>query len=130
MDKDMIEGQVKNGAGVAESLAGEALGDADLQGRGDALRVEGRLQDAVGAVHEAVDKAAGRVKVAASAIHKEASEVYGRVTRTAEDVAARVDPFVAQQPYAALGLAVASGFLAGLLLASRGPRVIYVKSRA
>jgi ElaB/YqjD/DUF883 family membrane-anchored ribosome-binding protein len=130
MNQDTFEGQVKNGVGKAESLAGGVLGDPGLEGRGEALKAEGRLQDAVGTVHETIDKFAGRAKAAASNVNSQASEVYEKVTKTAKDVAARVDPFVEQQPYAALGLAVATGLLAGLLLASRGPRVIYVKSRA
>ncbi len=130
MNEDHIEGAVKNGRGKAESLAGGALGDGDLEARGDAHQVEGRLQDAVGAVHEAIDKVAGRAKAAASQVNSQASDAYDRVSRRAQDVAAKVDPFVEQQPYAALGVAAAAGLLAGLLLASRGPKVIYVKSRS
>jgi ElaB/YqjD/DUF883 family membrane-anchored ribosome-binding protein len=130
MNQDTVEGQIKNGVGNAESLAGGVLGDASLEGRGEALKAEGRLQDAVGTVHETIDRFAGRAKAAASNVNSQASEVYEKVTKTAKDVAGRVDPFVEQQPYAALGLAAATGLLVGLLLASRGPRVIYVKSRS
>jgi ElaB/YqjD/DUF883 family membrane-anchored ribosome-binding protein len=130
MNEDNIEGAVKNGAGKVESFAGDALGDPELKLKGETLKAEGRLQDAVGTVHEAIDKVAGRAKAAAETVNTRATDVYDKVSRKAQDVAARVDPFVEQQPYAALGVAAAAGLLAGLLLASRGPKVIYVKSRS
>jgi ElaB/YqjD/DUF883 family membrane-anchored ribosome-binding protein len=42
-------------------------------------------------------------------------------------VKAQVDPFVRELAHAASGFGTAVGLLAGLLLAGRGPKVIYVK---
>lgn len=129
MNEDQIEGAVKNGTGKMESFAGNLTGDDKLKAKGEGRQIEGRIQDAVGSVHETIDKVASQAKAAASTVNSQASEVYGRVSETAQTVAAKVNPFIEEQTYAALGIAAAAGLLAGLLIASRGPKVIYLKSR-
>jgi ElaB/YqjD/DUF883 family membrane-anchored ribosome-binding protein len=130
MNDETIQGAFNSGAGKAESFAGNVLGDDSLKAEGEARQFKGRAQDAVGSVHEAIDKVAGSAKAAASTVNARASDAYDKVSRTAEDLVSQVNPLVEEQPYLAVALAAAAGLLAGLLIAARGPRVIYVKSRA
>ncbi|MDP9160129.1 MAG: CsbD family protein [Acidobacteriota bacterium] len=56
MDKDRIEGKVKDIAGRVERQAGEWTGDEKTQGKGIAKQVEGKVQNAWGKVKDAVNK--------------------------------------------------------------------------
>jgi uncharacterized protein YjbJ (UPF0337 family) len=125
MNENTIEGAAKVAEGKLESAIGAALDDDALEARGAGLQAGGQVQRAVGAVQErlgdAVDKSAAAVSQARAA--------YERVTDSARDIGDRVDPFVHNRPYAALGLCAAAFLVIGLLIAGRGPRIIYVKPR-
>ena len=54
MDKDRIVGAAKVAGGRAKVAAGKVLGDAKLQSDGQADKVEGRVQNAVGGIRDAV----------------------------------------------------------------------------
>ena len=69
----------------------------------------------------AVAQVAGRARKAASTL----GEAYGR----ASEIAGKVDPFVQEKPYAALGLALAAGLLLGLLIAGGQPKIVYIKQK-
>jgi uncharacterized protein YjbJ (UPF0337 family) len=56
MNKDRIEGAVKDVAGRAERQAGEWTGDTKMQVQGTAKQAEGKIQNAVGKVKDAVSK--------------------------------------------------------------------------
>jgi uncharacterized protein YjbJ (UPF0337 family) len=60
MDKDRIAGSAKQVKGTVEQVVGKALGDAKLQADGDACRVDGKIQNAVGGVKDALKDAAGK----------------------------------------------------------------------
>ena len=60
MDKDRIKGSAKVVAGKAKVAVGKALGDGKLQAEGQADKVEGRVQNAVGGIKDAVRDAAKR----------------------------------------------------------------------
>ncbi len=57
MNKDRIEGKVKDVAGRIERQTGEWTDDPKMQVKGAAKQVEGKLQNAVGKVKDAGKKA-------------------------------------------------------------------------
>ncbi len=54
MDKDRIVGSAKIAEGKIKEAAGKVVGDAKLQADGKAKAVEGRMQNAVGGIKDAV----------------------------------------------------------------------------
>jgi uncharacterized protein YjbJ (UPF0337 family) len=56
MDKDRVEGKVKDIAGRVERQVGEWTGDAEAQVKGAAKQVEGKVQNAWGKTKDAVKK--------------------------------------------------------------------------
>lgn len=56
MDKDRVEGKVKDIAGRAERQVGEWTGDKEAQVKGAAKQVEGKIQNAWGKAKDAVKK--------------------------------------------------------------------------
>jgi len=58
MNKDRVEGKVKDVAGRVERQAGEWTDDPKLQVKGAAKQAEGKVQNAVGNVKDAAKKTA------------------------------------------------------------------------
>jgi uncharacterized protein YjbJ (UPF0337 family) len=56
MDKNRIEGSVKQVKGSVEEAAGKLLGDAKLTAEGKADKVAGKIQNAVGSVSDSLTK--------------------------------------------------------------------------
>lgn len=54
MDKDRIAGAAKKVKGSVKEGIGKALGDAKLRGEGKADKAEGKIQNAVGGLKDAV----------------------------------------------------------------------------
>jgi uncharacterized protein YjbJ (UPF0337 family) len=54
MNKDRVEGQVKDVAGRVERQAGEWTGDKKMQVHGTAKQAEGKIQNAVGKAKDAM----------------------------------------------------------------------------
>jgi uncharacterized protein YjbJ (UPF0337 family) len=57
MNKDRIEGKVKDVAGRIERQAGEWTGDKKMQVQGTAKQAEGKIQNAVGKAKDAIKDA-------------------------------------------------------------------------
>jgi uncharacterized protein YjbJ (UPF0337 family) len=57
MNKDRVEGKVKDVAGRIERQAGEWTGDKKMQVQGTAKQAEGKIQNAVGKAKDAVKNA-------------------------------------------------------------------------
>lgn len=57
MNKDRIEGSAKVVAGKAKVAVGKVLGDAKLQSEGQAEKLEGTVQNAIGGIKDAVKEA-------------------------------------------------------------------------
>jgi uncharacterized protein YjbJ (UPF0337 family) len=55
MNKNQIEGSVKDVAGKVQQKVGEATGNTNQQVKGVAKQIEGKVQKAVGDVKQAVD---------------------------------------------------------------------------
>jgi len=56
IDKDRIAGSAKQVEGDIKEAAGKALGDAKLVADGESEKVEGKVQNAVGGIKDAVQK--------------------------------------------------------------------------
>ncbi len=56
MDKDRVIGSAKVVKGKAKIAIGTAIGDAKLQTEGEADKVEGRVQNAVGGIKDTIRK--------------------------------------------------------------------------
>ncbi len=54
MDKNRIVGAAKEAKGATKETIGKAIGDAKLQADGKADQAEGKLQNAIGGVHDAL----------------------------------------------------------------------------
>ena len=54
MDKNRIIGAAKQARGAVKQAIGEATGDAKLQADGNADKVEGKVQNAIGGLNDAV----------------------------------------------------------------------------
>jgi uncharacterized protein YjbJ (UPF0337 family) len=52
MDKDRIAGSAKQVKGTVKQAVGKALGDAKLQATGNADKIEGKVQNALGGVKD------------------------------------------------------------------------------
>ena len=129
MNENKIEGAFKAGAGKLKSVAGDALDDPEMALSGDALQAEGKVQEAAGVVQEAVTRVAGNVWSVVDGAKGKAKDTYERASDRAEDLVGQVDPFVREQPYAALAIAALGGFVVGLIMAASRPSVVYVKPR-
>jgi uncharacterized protein YjbJ (UPF0337 family) len=62
MDKDRVEGKVKDIAGRVQRQVGEWTGDTKDQAEGAAKQVEGKVQNAWGQVKDAVKKPGGNTE--------------------------------------------------------------------
>jgi uncharacterized protein YjbJ (UPF0337 family) len=57
MDKDRIAGSAKQMEGSIKEVVGKAVGNTKLQADGEAEKTEGKIQNAVGGVKDAVSDA-------------------------------------------------------------------------
>ena len=55
-DKDRVEGSVKEIKGRIKEVAGKVLGDAKLESDGKADKIEGKVQNAIGGIKDALKK--------------------------------------------------------------------------
>ena len=129
MNENTTEGAVKAGAGKIKDKLGQAVGSDDLQAKGASAHIEGQAQKVIGTAQETANQAAEGAKAAVSKVAEQARGIYGQAQERVQGMTDTVDPFVREKPYAALGIAAAAGLVVGLLLAGRGPRVLYVKPR-
>jgi uncharacterized protein YjbJ (UPF0337 family) len=52
MDKDRVVGSAKQVKGTVKQVAGKAVGDAKLEAEGNADKIEGQVQNAIGGVKD------------------------------------------------------------------------------
>ena len=52
MDKDRVVGSAKQVKGAVKQVVGKAIGDAKLKSEGQADKVEGKVQNAIGGVKD------------------------------------------------------------------------------
>jgi uncharacterized protein YjbJ (UPF0337 family) len=58
MDKDRIEGSLKQASGAVKEAVGKLTGDAKTEAEGKTEKVEGKVQNAVGGIKDTVRDAA------------------------------------------------------------------------
>lgn len=56
MDKDRIVGSAKEIKGSVKKTVGKATGDAKLQSEGEAEKIEGKVQNALGGIKDTLKK--------------------------------------------------------------------------
>jgi ElaB/YqjD/DUF883 family membrane-anchored ribosome-binding protein len=127
MSEKEVMGGLQEGFGRAERRVGEAVNDPRLEGRGAANQLKGGARKAVGKAQSTLDGFAGQVADRVTKVGEQTRAVYDKTSRQAREVAQRVEPMVHERPYSSLGVALATGVILGLLLNSRGPKIIYVK---
>ncbi len=98
MNEDRFEGAAKQGFGKIESSVGGAFGSAELEAKGQANEIVGNVQ-----------------------------EFYGKAVDKVKDATEQLEQLVDEDPYKALGLAVAAGVVLGFLLGRGGRKVVYVR---
>jgi uncharacterized protein YjbJ (UPF0337 family) len=97
MDRDRVEGTVRNVGGKMEEGLGRATGDVRSQ-------VEGKIQQAAGAAQDLYGQARDGAGDAAAAVRRQASSVEETIRDTIES-----------RPYTAVAVALAFGWLIGRL---------------
>lgn len=127
MSDDILKGGALAAAGSLEGAAGDILDRDDLRLKGAAKQVKGRAQEALGKLKNKAGDVGDQVSLAAAQVKDQAKVTYKQAADRVTKVANEVDPFVREKPYAAVGLGVAAGLLIGLLLAGRGPKIVYIK---
>jgi uncharacterized protein YjbJ (UPF0337 family) len=83
MNKDRVEGKMKDAAGRVERQAGEWTDNPKMQVRGAAKQAEGKVQNAVGKMKDAADAARKHSDEAAEEEQIAAEEAKARRRRTA-----------------------------------------------
>ena len=53
MDKDRLDGSIKQAQGIVKEAIGKVAGDAKLQAEGAADKVSGKVQNAIGGLRDA-----------------------------------------------------------------------------
>lgn len=81
-------------------------------------------------VSEHVAAAGDQASAAVEKVADGASSAYERAASGAHKAADTIEPLVQERPYAALGIAAGIGIVLGLLIAGRGPKVVYVRAPA
>lgn len=127
MSENDVVGGMQEGFGRLERGVGAAINDPGLEARGAGNQLKGGARKAAAKVQKQIDGIADRVVEGVAKVGEQTRTYYDRTSVQARKVAERVDPFVHEKPYAALGVTLAAGVLLGLLLNSRGPKIIYVK---
>jgi ElaB/YqjD/DUF883 family membrane-anchored ribosome-binding protein len=128
MSENDVVGGMQEGFGRLERGAGAALNDPGMEARGAANQLKGGARKAAAKLQTKIDGLADRVVGSVAKVGEQTRTVYDRTSVQARKVAERVEPFVHERPYAALGATLAVGLVIGLLLNSRGPKIIYVKT--
>lgn len=98
MNDDIMEGDLRAGAGHAEHLIGDTIGDFGLSIQGRAREIAGKVQSA-----------------------------YGQAKDHAAETVSGVDAFVTERPYLSAVIAAGAGLLLGFALGLGRPKVIVVR---
>lgn len=116
MDKDRIVGALKRAKGSVEEAAGKLIGDAELEAKGKADKIEGSVQNAVGGLKDALtpdapaifdkDRVGGALRHAKGTVEEAAGRLAGDAKLEAEGKADKVVGSV-QSATAAVKAAVA-----------------------
>ena len=129
MSIENLEGKAQAGVARAEQTTNAAIDDTASKVKGEVRQFSDKAQQAVDSASEVAGRVAGKVREQVSRATDQAADAYATLKDKAQDVAQKVDPFVKEKPYLTVGLAALAGVVAGIMMAGRGPKVIYVKPR-
>ena len=119
MNENQIKGAAKVAGGKFEKVAGDALDNSEMRLGGRVREGVGHAQEAAGSAQAVLGQAVDHVVAAAST----AGNAYGSISDAARDVARTLR----EKPRLSLLVAGATGLLLGLLVAGRGPKIVYDK---
>ena len=119
-----MAGRVQQSVGSLETGLGEAR---DLRADEATRRIKGQGREAVGKVQARIDKVADQLSGTVAKAGERTRSAYELTAQQVQKVAKQVRPVATERPYAVAGLALAVGVVIGMLLNSRGPKIIYVK---
>ncbi len=130
MSSQDLQGNVSNGIDRLEGTATSKLDQAAAKTKAQTRQFSDKVDQAVGKAKESVKSGAARAQAATARAADQASDTYEMLRDNAQKFAARVDPMVKEQPYAAMVAGVIIGLLAGALMFGGGAKVIYVRPRS
>lgn len=110
-----------------EGAVNTATGTIDTAVHAKAERAKAVIGDVAEKLTAGISDAGDQASAAVSKLGDQAIGVYDRASVAAQKMGETIEPLVKERPYAALGIAAFVGAVAGLLLAGRGPKVIYVR---
>src|SRR5258708_39351078 len=87
MNRESIEGKVKNGLGKAEQASGEVLGDPGMRVRRESRQIEGAAEDAVAKAREALEQTVKKAREVVSEAAEQAADTYQNLRKQAQGVA-------------------------------------------
>ena len=82
-----------------------------------------------GKIQDRIDKVANQVSGTVAKAGEKTRGAYELTAQRVQKVAEQVRPVATERPYAVAGVALAAGVVIGMLLNSRGPKIIYIKPR-
>ena len=119
MNENQIMGAAKVAGGNFEQVVGDVLDNSKMRLGGRVREGVGHAQEAAGSAQAIVGQTMDQVVAAAST----AGNAYGSVSDAARDLARTIR----EKPRLSVLVAGAAGLLFGLLVAGRGPKIVYVK---
>ena len=129
VSENELAGRVEKSVGSFETKLGETMGSRDLAASGAARQTTGQARAMAGKIQDTIDKVAGQLSGTVAKAGEKTRSAYELTAERAQRVAERVRPVATERPYAVAGAALVAGMVIGMLLNSRGPKVIYVKPR-
>ncbi len=111
-----------------EGAVNTATGTIDTAVHAKAAKANAVIGDVAEKLTAGISDVGDQASAAVSRLGDQAIGAYDRASLTAQKMGETIEPFVQDRPYAALGIAAFVGAVAGLLLAGRGPKVIYIRS--
>ena len=121
MNDTRVKGAAKVVAGRFESAAGDVLDNTEMRVGGRVREAAGHVQEVAGSARDLLEQTVEQAVSAAST----AGKAYGGVVDSAHGIARTIE----QRPRLSVGLAGAVGLLVGMLIAGRGPKIVYVKPK-
>jgi uncharacterized protein YjbJ (UPF0337 family) len=116
INKDTVEGNLKQVAGKGEALLGQATDDVHAEIDGKVKELKGKAQEVYGKARDAYDKASGTVKEWADHAPDQVREAREKAAKVAEEAGAKVRHQVQEQPIATLLGGIALGFVVGWII--------------
>lgn len=96
---------------------------------GAARKIGDKAKSVGAAAQDRLEQAADSLTGAAAKAQAKAKDLYGQASVRVRNAAGKVEPMVKDKPYAAIGVALGVGMVAGLLMGGGRSRIIEVRPR-